>query len=372
MRCKLPLYFYTRWFFYYMAATIYLYDGIGDWGISSIDFADNLQRLKAAGETEFILRINSQGGSVFHGYTIYNLIKDENVTVVIDGVAASIASVIAMAGKKITMQGLSSLMIHNPWMMAAGDKAELEKAGLVLDMIQSQIQQVYADRTGKDLKQIKAWMDAEKYFTPAEAKAAGFVDEISNDVARKDFVAMYVIQDSHNTTKGEQLMNELLLKFLGLPKDATEEQVKAKLAGIRKQMNLADDATVEQIIAAAVKVTVNDAPAAGAGMTDLEKAVKEMQAQMAQMTQANADARVEELVNGAIASGKITPAQKDVFVLAAKADFAKVKAQLDTIKAGSALPGKVEPKDGDGGKGSPKDLVNEMAVFLKAQQEGGK
>lgn len=110
------------------------------------------------------LHINSPGGSVYDGFAIYNAIsasKNKTVTVYVDGLAASIASVIAMSGDKIIMPENAFMMIHNPWMYASGNADQLRLAADDLDMLGEKIAKIYADRSGQKIDEIKAIMKGE-------------------------------------------------------------------------------------------------------------------------------------------------------------------------------------------------------------------
>src|SRR5690606_10474465 len=123
--------------------------------------------------------INSPGGDVFAGVAIYNAIKNRNdghVTVRVDGVAASIASVIAMAGDTIKMSLGSTMIIHKPWSMAMGDDKELAKTIELLNKLEGSIVDIYADRTGLDKEKIVELLAAETWLNPEEAVALGFAD----------------------------------------------------------------------------------------------------------------------------------------------------------------------------------------------------
>ena len=159
------------------SAEISIYNEIGGWGVSAKDF---MYSLKDAGAlTDITLRINSPGGSVFDGMAIYNQLvaHKAQVTVYIDGLAASMASVIAMAGDLIVMPENAMMMIHNPWMIAGGDAEELRNNADLLDKIKSNMVGSYAKRTGKTDDEISAIMDAETWFTGKEAVENGFADE---------------------------------------------------------------------------------------------------------------------------------------------------------------------------------------------------
>lgn len=157
-------------------------------GVSAIDFRDALKEL---GEVNTInLHINSPGGNVFEGIAIYNMLKQNKATinVYIDGLAASIASVVAMSGDTIFMPSNAKLMIHNPWVAGvAGNASDLRKEADDLDKITQSSVQIYLDKTkGKlDEAKLKEIMDDETWLSAQEALDYGFVDEIleANKVA---------------------------------------------------------------------------------------------------------------------------------------------------------------------------------------------
>lgn len=161
---------------------ILLYDEIGWFGISAKDF---VLALAQAGDGPVHLRINSPGGDVFDGMAIYNALKAHTapVTVTIDGIAASAASFIAMAGSTIQMAETSMLMIHNAWGLVIGNRNDMLETAAVLEKIDGQLAAVYAGRTGKPAGDFAAMMDAETWFTAAEAQAGGLCDAIVQPVA---------------------------------------------------------------------------------------------------------------------------------------------------------------------------------------------
>jgi ATP-dependent Clp protease, protease subunit len=122
------------------------------------------------------LRINSPGGDAFTGVAIYNLLKSHGkpVNVIVDGYAASAASVIAMAGDTITMGKGTTIMIHGAMAIAGGFAADLRQTADVLDKVTANMADIYAARTGQPKDKITAMMNAETWFTPDEAIANGF------------------------------------------------------------------------------------------------------------------------------------------------------------------------------------------------------
>lgn len=156
---------------------ILLYDEIGYWGVTDKDFA---LALAQAGNGPIKLRINSPGGDVFHGYAIYNMLvaHPADVEVVVDGLAASAASFIAMAGTTISMAETSMLMIHNAWGIVVGDRNDMLETAAVMEKIDGQLAAIYAAKCGTPAADISAMMDTETWLTSTEAKAAGMCDAV--------------------------------------------------------------------------------------------------------------------------------------------------------------------------------------------------
>lgn len=126
------------------------------------------------------IHINSYGGEVFEGFAIYNNLMNYggHIEVFIDGICASIASVIAMAGNKIHMNKASMMMIHNASGVAYGDAEEMKKVVSALEQINDVIRGVYKDRTGLEEDVLKDYMDKETFFKPEECVELGFADDI--------------------------------------------------------------------------------------------------------------------------------------------------------------------------------------------------
>ena len=133
-----------------------------------------------AGKGPITLHINSPGGDVIAASQIYTLLMDYpyNIRVQIDGIAASAASVIAMAGNKVCMSPTSLLMIHNPLTFALGDSEEMRKAIQLLDEVKESIITAYEIKTGLSRARISQMMDAETWMNAKKAKELGFCDEV--------------------------------------------------------------------------------------------------------------------------------------------------------------------------------------------------
>lgn len=155
------------------------------WGdeVTPEAFRTELRQMKG----DLTVHLNSPGGDVFAGVAIYNALKDYTkgkVVVKVDGLAASIASVVAMAGDEIIMSPGSMMMIHNPWSIGVGSSDELRKAADTLDQIKDSILPIYTDRSGLSEDEVKDLMDAETWMTAEKAVELGFADTVQK--ATKD------------------------------------------------------------------------------------------------------------------------------------------------------------------------------------------
>lgn len=165
-------------------AEVWLYDEIGeDWwgdGVSARGFIEDLQSLPAAIE-KVIVRINSPGGDVFEGFAIYQaLLRDRRyIVTAVDGLAASAASVVMMAGDEINAGTTSMVMIHDPWTIAIGNAVEFRDLAELLDQITGQIVTAYGRRENVDQAAIREAMRAETWYTAEQAKEVGLVDTVT-------------------------------------------------------------------------------------------------------------------------------------------------------------------------------------------------
>lgn len=167
-------------------ADVYLYDVIGDWGVTAGDFVD---AIKGLGTAPIALHVNSPGGDVWDGVAIYNAIRNHpgQVTVHVEGIAASAASFIAMAGDQVLMAKGSTMMIHDALMLTIGNAADHTDGAQLLEKISATIAEIYADRAGGEAGDWRAAMQAGTdgtWYTAAEAVAAGLADEIAEPQAK--------------------------------------------------------------------------------------------------------------------------------------------------------------------------------------------
>ena len=159
-------------------AEVMLYDEVGGWlGATADDFINDLRGITAP---KILLRVNSPGGSVTEGIAIANALRSHpaNVTVQVDGVAASIASVIAMAGDRVRMMPNALLMVHEASGLCVGEASDMIKMAEVLDKISDNIAGAYAARAGGTETEWRQVMKEETWYRGEEAVAAGLADEV--------------------------------------------------------------------------------------------------------------------------------------------------------------------------------------------------
>jgi ATP-dependent protease ClpP protease subunit len=143
-----------------------------------------------------LLEINSQGGLVGPGFGMVAALAHRAVHVSILGLAASMASALAMLGRHVQMSSRGLFMIHNPWQTAAGDASEHRKIAETLDKHRDQLVEMYVAKSRKSRRQIQTWLDEETWFTADEARDAGFVDEVVDGSAVAVATAESVIRSA--------------------------------------------------------------------------------------------------------------------------------------------------------------------------------
>ena len=183
---------------------VYLYDEVGSYGVSAKDFVNDIKLLKGK---DIYLHINCVGGEVFDGMAIYNTLKKYKGKVIayVEGIAASMGSIIPLAADEIIMSENSLYMIHNAWGGAMGEAKDMRKTATLLDKLSSEIANIYSKKTNLPLSQIEEMMDEETWFNSEEALQYGFIDRISDAVM---VAAKYDITKFKNKTQKE-IVNQL-------------------------------------------------------------------------------------------------------------------------------------------------------------------
>lgn len=345
---------------------LYIFDIIG-WPFI---IAQDLLYLIPTGTEVINVHLNTPGGDVFEGMAIYNMLASHpaTVNVIVEAVAASSGSLIAMAGKTITMRPASFLMIHNCWSSISGYADELRSEAELLDKISGMFADVYAGRSGNDRAEILSMMAAETWLTPAEAVAAKMADAVdagnvvatvpqsvfdlsvfanAPDALRAASVGNHAASGSglagprrqyDNNFKEVEMNKQLraLLERLGLSKDATEDQARAFLANIDlSTLTVADERTmVEQALEDLTGGgSVNPSPPPQFSREDMEQAARnaarEERQRQAEIRDAVRAARLEDSVADDLISREV-PADKARVEI-----FAKMRAINPPIGAGA-------------------------------------
>ena len=179
-------------------ADVYIYSEVGGYDVNAKNFIDELKTIK---DKNIDVHINSLGGSVFDGLAIYNALKNHSkrVTTKVEGIAASIASVIAMAGDKIEMAENSLFMIHNPFAMSGGDANELRKTANILDKIRNEIAEIYASKSNHNAEHYINLMDVESWFNSDETLKLGLINGITEPLK---------IENNYDVSKFENITSD--------------------------------------------------------------------------------------------------------------------------------------------------------------------
>lgn len=162
---------------------LFLYDAIGGWG--GIPAGHVVEAVQQAHGRPLTVHINSPGGDVFDGLAIYNALREHDapVTTITEGLAGSIASIIALGGHRMVMRPAAFYMIHDPHGVAIGGAARMRHLAALLDKAGALLGEVYAAKAGVTPATAREWMAAETWYTGAEALEAGFADELSEATA---------------------------------------------------------------------------------------------------------------------------------------------------------------------------------------------
>lgn len=217
-------------------ADIFLFDQIGGGGISGQEFADEIKMLNEFGVKTINVHINSGGGSVIDGFSIFSAITSSKATIhtINVGIAGSMAGVILLAGDKVSMVDFAKVMVHN----VSGSKDPDENEQKAIDALQDAITIILTNRTKKGKKALTEMMNVETWLNAKQAKEMGFVDEIISSKASKKntnrLPAMEIMNILNNVPTPNTNNMKTVLAFLGLDENASET---AALAAVTKIKN---------------------------------------------------------------------------------------------------------------------------------------
>lgn len=362
-------------------AEVLIYDEIGYWGVTAREFVRDLDQIDA---DELVVRINSPGGDVFDGIAILNALRARSghVTTIVDGLAASAASFIAMGGDEIVMRKYSELMIHDAWGMAVGNAAEMRELADQLDRSSDNIAAIYAERAGGTVEEWREQMRAEQWFTADEAVEVGLANRVEDAAPADDDARVNASFDlrsfgfnyagRRNAPVPEALKKLRRARAESEPGDTRPNETADTSAAdtreerpnmaelseeIRTRLGLDADADDAAVLAALDAQMSTDAPAApaaepaapaapaaepvnalpdGAVMIDAEQL-----AELRNAAAAGAAARAQQqnearaaILNNAIRDGKFPPARREHYAKLLEADEEGTRALIDSLEPG--------------------------------------
>ena len=256
-------------------------------------FRDELKKITS---NKLTVQINSPGGDVWAGVSIYDALKDldAEVTVKVSGLAASIASVIAMAGDKIIMTPGSTMMIHRASMIAMGNTDDMQKAIEMLKTVEEGIENIYVDRTGQTKEAVKDMMEAETWMSAEKAVELGFADEVLTQVKDEEPVNAFMGNFAFSMSATKESLENFASKV--------QEQVKAEAE--TEESNQVDDPEDTKVETEEPTIKEEEEEE----MTEAElKAKADADAKLAEEQEAKMQKQIETAVEGIVA--KALPAQ---------------------------------------------------------------
>lgn len=346
---------------------VFVYEDIGAWGVTASSFVRDLQALSG----KILVRINSLGGDVFDAIAIHSyLSRIPDVETVVDGIAASAASIIFAAGKVRKMSSAAYLMIHNPWSFAMGGSDEMRQQADLLDKITGTLASIYRVSSSKEDKEIREMMDAETWMTGEEAKASGFATEIVDGPKPKASVRAdrysrtpkSLLAPIHGAGKtgDNNTMKEKILALLGVEANARETFLVGAFAAlgvdekaIDKAQASGDQSFLSALIEARItdltsKVTAAEARAgahegiakallASAGITATPKDAEEAKTLFSSALQTKASAEASEIlasrgITKPLDNAKASAGGSEMTVEQIKAKFAEMPAGPERTK----------------------------------------
>jgi len=229
-------------------ADIYIFDEIGTYGVTAQEFITDIKGLK---DMPINLRINSLGGDVFDGMAMYNVIKrrEAKTTVYIEGIAASIATIIALGADEVVMAENSLFMIHNAWGGTMGESKDMRKTADTLDKITSELTDIYRKKTGLSYDALAEMMDEETWLNANEAFELGFIDTISDSIK---VAAKYDVSKFKNITQ-EEIQNKLSIninnkKMTNELKEWFNNKVEEIVTAVKGDVKVSEDVAEQTMI----------------------------------------------------------------------------------------------------------------------------
>jgi ATP-dependent Clp endopeptidase proteolytic subunit ClpP len=238
---------------------ILIYDVIGAYGSEAKSIIAQLDESKGK---DIVVRINSVGGDVFEGMAIYNaLLKHEGkVSVEIEGLAASMASIIMLAGDTVSASENSLIMLHNPSAGMQGESKDLKKRAELLDKMKTQMVSIYAGKTDMAEKDVIKMMDEETWFTSAEAQNVGLIDNVTEAIkVAAHFDLNTITNKVPEWVEKQYNLKEDSMENLANMLGELKETIKAFISEQPKEVKIIDEESIQnQIVDLSEKITEVD------------------------------------------------------------------------------------------------------------------
>ena len=260
---------------------VYLFNEIGMWGVTAQDFIKDIKEYKGQ---PMDLHVNCVGGDVFDGMAIYNVLKKrtQKTTVYVEGIAASMGGIIALAGDEVIMSENSLYMIHNAWGGTMGEASDMRKYANILEKLSNESADIYSKKTGLPIEQVKDMMNEETWMNAEEALGFGFIDSISDavKVAAKVDVSKFknITSDKVKQTLNINLKNSKMTEDL---KNWFNNKVEEIISSVSKSDETAE--TVESTGNVEVEVTIVDEEEVAKKLSNFEASVKSLNSTIANL-----------------------------------------------------------------------------------------
>lgn len=303
------------------------------------------------GKKNATIHIHSPGGSVFDGNLIYNELRKfkGELTFVIDGIAASMATVIISAADKIKMAENAWLMFHAPWGDMRGNAKELRQHLVVLEKTEQQLTKIYAKKMGKTIEEAESLMDGDNWMSSDMALDEGFIDEIVDPIIDDADIEAYtnfkIAACLENFEDDETLKSKYFAQPNPTQKSKSKNQNKSMKLNAKslEVLGLKDEPSDEQVNAAIETINARN--------TELENRLKEINSE-----------RVDTLISGAVSSGKILAKDKDHYKQLAETDFELAQGTIERLPAKGSINDQLNKK-------SPSADGREDWTFAKWRKE---
>tara|TARA_R110002074_G_scaffold67293_5_gene158495 strand:+ start:1276 stop:2322 length:1047 start_codon:yes stop_codon:yes gene_type:complete len=260
---------------------VYLFNEIGMWGVTAQDFINDIKEYKGQSMN---LHINCVGGDVFEGMAIYNVLlkRTQKTTVYIEGIAASMGSIIALAGDEVIMSENSLYMIHNAWGGTMGEASDMRKYANILEKLSNESADIYSKKTGMSIEEVKDMMNEETWMNAEEALGFGFIDSVSDavKVAAKVDVSKFknITSDKVKQTLNTNLKNSKMTEDL---KNWFSNKVEEIISSVKASDETA--AVAESTGNVEVEVTIVDEEEVANKLSSFEASVESLNSTIANL-----------------------------------------------------------------------------------------